>query len=414
LVKAGVAITGIAIAPHLLPLICTGLAPEALKRLVDPEGPVGTAIQHLAGHSWFDWLKRCYSESSKERNAHANEHVTKLLINACANAVEESEVGGKERRQVLQKWARTLRAEAKNPTRTAEFFSESYQLTVLPGFWEERLWPALRDNDSLEGFVWADIERALRQVVTGDASVPDKTVDSILSQLKAPVLARMRKEVVELLLNNELARDKLDSFFKSFVTRMLTVVDSKLDQVLAAVIEEEPDAQTRRTGDQRARVFFNNGFDGFSSTDDADVLFYLNLQPSLVYVGYIEILRELKVSAYHSGSGIAARPDLILEPFEGSARLTICFNSSSATQRTDEYELFFAEYNPILPDGVSLDLCDGNGCAMWTWSTMVPSEWLVEEKPFFKEKHIQKMEATVEAWVVTHNREIDRIRSRIA
>jgi hypothetical protein len=167
-----------------------------------------------------------------------------------------------------------------------------------------------------------------------------------------------------------------------------------------------------RAADPRGRVFFNNGWDGFDPSKDDDVLFHFDLKnPRLVR--HIAVLRQLKPGAYTAQGFIAAKPELLLDPLEGEARLSICFGSADDCRQAEaDYNFFFDHYHPVLPEAVTLNVLDGNEEAMWEWSTKIPAEWLVSEKPYVRESEVKRMQRTIQMWIDAHNAEIDRLRKR--
>jgi hypothetical protein len=96
--------------------------------------------------------------------------------------------------------------------------------------------------------------------------------------------------------------------------------------------------------DSRSRVFFNNDWDGFDPSSDSDTLFYLDLKAGLDFVYHISLNRPMKDDTYSFDRGIAALPELTIEPFDPlqSARLGLCVGASeNRRQSSDDYDLYF-------------------------------------------------------------------------
>jgi hypothetical protein len=71
----------------------------------------------------------------------------------------------------------------------------------------------------------------------------------------------------------------------------------------------------------------------------------------------------------------------------------------------------FDNYNPLVPKGVSINICDGNEEAMWEWATNVPANWLTDTRPYLSSDHISILQGIIDKWILSHNKEIARIGS---
>jgi hypothetical protein len=164
--------------------------------------------------------------------------------------------------------------------------------------------------------------------------------------------------------------------------------------------------------DKRSRVFFNNGWDGFCTDTDKDVLFYLSLAASTRLVRHIEFMRQYKAEVYDATDrGLAARPRLVTYPYGPVASLSICFGSTARRRQSGaNYDRFFKTYSPSVPKAVMIFKADGTEEAMWVWSAMVPISWLQDEPPFVTPVGKSQIRGVVEAWVTAHNAEIERIK----
>jgi hypothetical protein len=66
-----------------------------------------------------------------------------------------------------------------------------------------------------------------------------------------------------------------------------------------------------------------------------------------------------------------------------------------------------------VPKAVTIHKADGNEEAIWVWSAMVPRSWLQDE-PFVTPVGKSQMRGVVEAWVIEHNVEIEKIKQALA
>ncbi len=173
-----------------------------------------------------------------------------------------------------------------------------------------------------------------------------------------------------------------------------------------------PPQPNHASRDKRSRVFFNNGWDGFSIDTDKNVLFYLSLAASTRLVRHIEFMRQYKAEVYDATvQGLSVQPRLVAYPYEPDACLSICFGSSlRGWQSETSYYRFFKTYSPSVPKAVTIHKADGNEEAMWVWSAMVPRSWLQDEPPFVTPAGKSQMREVVEAWVTVHNAEIEKIK----
>ncbi len=160
-----------------------------------------------------------------------------------------------------------------------------------------------------------------------------------------------------------------------------------------------------------AKVFFNNGWDGFDPSQDADVLFVAALTVDPVYLFHASLHRELKTTAYYTEPGIGIEPEALLEPFGNEAWVSLCFGARPLGERqsSHDYEYYFSNYRPRVPEGVAVSVCDGNEQAMWDWTTKVPPEWLLSEPPYLQSNHVERITSVFNVWIGLHNAEIDRI-----
>jgi DNA-binding winged helix-turn-helix (wHTH) protein len=168
-----------------------------------------------------------------------------------------------------------------------------------------------------------------------------------------------------------------------------------------------------------AKVFFNDGWNGFDPSSDADVLFVLKLTVDLYYTRHIEFLRQLKEETYYFDGdprtdplGIGAIPEMVLNPLEDIATISVCFGAGpeDVGQSSEDYHYYFRHYRPLVPVGVAVDVVDGNDQAMWVWSIHVPSNWLCPERPYVHRHCVETVRLLVENWIRVHNKEIERIR----
>jgi len=167
--------------------------------------------------------------------------------------------------------------------------------------------------------------------------------------------------------------------------------------------------------DPRARIFFNDGWDGFDDSTEEYVIHVANINPPLDYVDHIEILREFKPEVFSSRvEGLLAAPEMTLNPYRDEAVLNLVVVSTENGQQSEQdYHEYFENYAPIFPDTVFVDACDGNSEAMWCWSTRVPIEWLQDTKPYIRPEYWVEIEDILESWVNMHNKEIARIYKQI-
>jgi hypothetical protein len=83
-----------------------------------------------------------------------------------------------------------------------------------------------------------------------------------------------------------------------------------------------PPPPNHASRDKRSRVFFNNGWDGFSIDTDKDVHFDLSLAASTRLVRHIEFIRLYKTEVYDATDrGLSVRPGLVAHPYEPDAFL---------------------------------------------------------------------------------------------
>jgi DNA-binding winged helix-turn-helix (wHTH) protein len=197
--------------------------------------------------------------------------------------------------------------------------------------------------------------------------------------------------------------------------------EPRFDEII--IREFDPVARNRQRSpiDKNTRVFFNNGWDGFSTETDDDVICYLSLNAPTDLISHISILREYITDVYlASERGIAVRPDLVDDPFEDDALLTIVFLSiSDAQKQTDaNYHYYFKAYDPVVPEAVYIDALQGNEQAMWSWCTKLPRSWFEAEnvvrRMLRKPKDLtqsgkDQLRRVVDSWTLAHNTEMARI-----
>jgi len=172
------------------------------------------------------------------------------------------------------------------------------------------------------------------------------------------------------------------------------------------------DIQPRpRTQDGRSRLFFNNGWDGFDTKTDADVLFYLSLSEPRTYVYHIELLREYKPEVFQASErGLRADPRSLSMPYRADAFLSVCFGATDKREQSPEdYRRFYKMYGPGLPKGVRMNLAAGNSEAMWVWTLKVSRKWLLDHPPFITQLGKAAISESVDKWIAIHNHEIQRI-----
>lgn len=163
--------------------------------------------------------------------------------------------------------------------------------------------------------------------------------------------------------------------------------------------------------DSRARVFFNNGWDGFNKDTDEDVLFTLPLTAPLTYVEDISILREYKPEVYQASErGLSVSPIRVTDPYRDEASVHVCFGSTSNNSQSEEgYYYFFDSYKPGAP-GMRIIELDGGNEAAWEWSVSIPASWLQKSRPFLNSHGVNMLCALLDSWIFAHNAELDRIR----
>jgi hypothetical protein len=197
------------------------------------------------------------------------------------------------------------------------------------------------------------------------------------------------------------------------IVGQLARIEGKLDTLTEEGIQREVCRRLKetRTQDKQSRVFFNNGWDGFETDTDKDVLFYLSLAAPRQLVHYIELSRQYRLEVYTaSEQGLRVNPQAAAFPYEHEATLTVCFGSSKVHRQSEtNYYQFFKRYDPPLPAGVQLYKGDGNAEAMWTWTMKIPTEWLQERSPFVTDHGKAAIRDVVDSWIFIHNAEIQRI-----
>lgn len=161
----------------------------------------------------------------------------------------------------------------------------------------------------------------------------------------------------------------------------------------------------------KARVFFNNGWSGFDTQTDDDVLFKLDLDADLGYVRHISINRQYRPEIYvENADYVAPKPDLSLQPYDENAVLEVGFGSiENGEQSSEDYEHFFSCYAPHKIPDTSISKADGGSEALWVWQAELPPSWLQDERPFVREQAISRLCDLVNSWIAEHNKAIERI-----
>lgn len=158
-------------------------------------------------------------------------------------------------------------------------------------------------------------------------------------------------------------------------------------------------------------IYFGDGWEGFSTDSEEDILFCLQLGTNTDLLEYVVIQKELKPEVFTSRvKGLLAVPDMSPDPYQDGTGLSmLVFSDPSGGQSSDDYDWFFDHYAPIFPDDVSVDLCDGCSQAMWLWSCSVPEHWALESPPFLKSEFRPDLARLLDSWLSAHNRAIASI-----
>lgn len=164
--------------------------------------------------------------------------------------------------------------------------------------------------------------------------------------------------------------------------------------------------------DQKSRVLFNNGWDGFDINSDRDVLFQLPLSAPRDFLRYIELMRPYRSDVYDaSEKGISVNPRQLEYPYEASAIISVCVGSSKTGRQSDRtYDDLFGRYKPIVPKHVQIHVLDGNEEAMWMWQSEIPTSWIIDDRPFVSPDGRKAMSEMLDKWLWAHDAEVRRMR----
>lgn len=247
--------------------------------------------------------------------------------------------------------------------------------------------------------------------------------DSFQNRLLSDILLSTEEVYIkfdELIGNAEYLKLSLNGHFKDIKSSIDAGFSKTYDQLerirsdlkeIQFPDDKAPKKDYDRTGfgyaDKKSRVFFNDGWNGFDTKSNKNVILNLELISSREFVHDISLTREYKREVFYKNI-----PGYQVYPFEDKVTLEICLGScKSGRQSEAAYNKFFDQYAPEIPyEGIVIYNADGCNEAMWIWTMQLPQGWIKKETPFLSRDGIRNLTTLVDSCIQSHNKEIQRIK----